>query len=42
MNAGSFAYAITDAQHSTFQHPPQTGRKKQTPKVSQMCSLTAF
>ena len=42
MNIGSIAYAITVAQYSIFQHPPQTGRKKQAPKASQMCSLVDF
>ena len=34
------SYAITVAQYLHLQHPPQTGRKKQTPKVSQICPLT--
>ena len=36
------SYAITVAQYLHLQHPPQTGRKKQTPKVSQICPLTTF
>ena len=37
-----FSYAITVAQYLHLQHPPQTGRKKQIPKVSQICPLTTF
>lgn len=39
---GRLPYAITIAQSSIFQHPPQTGRKQQAPKASQICSLTDF
>ena len=28
--------------HASLQHPPQTGRKKQAPKVSQLCPLKDF
>ena len=28
--------------HASLQHPPQTGRKKQAPEVSQLCPLKDF
>ena len=28
--------------HASLQHPPQTGRKKQAPKASQLCPLKDF
>ena len=28
--------------HTSLQHPPQTGRKKQAPEVSQLCPLKDF
>ena len=45
---GQLPYAIMAARHPnipediTFQHPPQTGRKRQTQEVSQICPLVDF